>query len=202
MSKKTATEEAITLFREQGGTLRTSEALRLGIEPRTLYTLRDAGTLERLARGLYRLADLPPLSNPDLVIVARKIPLGVVCLVSALAFHELTTQIPHAVDVALESGSTRPRLAFPPVRVFWFSGAAWSEGIEMHQVDDTPVRIYGPEKSVVDAFKFRRKLGIDLAIEALKAYRTHSGFDVNKLLHYARICRVEQVISPYLEALL
>ena len=202
MGKKTATEEAITLFREQGGTLRTSEALRLGIEPRTLYTLRDAGTLERLARGLYRLADLPPLSNPDLVIVARKIPLGVVCLVSALAFHELTTQIPHAVDVALESGSTRPRLAFPPVRVFWFSGAAWSEGIEMHQVDDTPVRIYGPEKSVVDAFKFRRKLGIDLAIEALKAYRTHSGFDVNKLLHYARICRVEQVISPYLEALL
>ena len=202
MSKKTATEEAITLFREQGGTLRTSEALRLGIEPRTLYTLRDAGTLERLARGLYRLADLPPLSNPDLVIVARKIPLGVVCLVSALAFHELTPQIPHAVDVALESGSTRPRLAFPPVRVFWFSGAAWSEGIEMHQVDDTPVRIYGPEKSVVDAFKFRRKLGIDLAIEALKAYRTHSGFDVNKLLHNARICRVEQVISPYLEALL
>ena len=202
MSKETATDEAIALFREQGGTLRTSEALRLGIEPRTLYTLRDAGTLERLARGLYRLADLPPLSNPDLVIVARKIPLGVVCLVSALAFHELTTQIPHAVDVALESGSTRPRLAFPPVRVFWFSGAAWSEGIEMHQVDDTPVRIYGPEKSVVDAFKFRRKLGIDLAIEALKAYRTHSGFDVNKLLHYARICRVEQVISPYLEALL
>jgi predicted transcriptional regulator of viral defense system len=202
MSKKTATGEAITLFREQGGTLRTSEALRLGIEPRTLYTLRDAGTLERLARGLYRLADLPPLSNPDLVIVARKIPLGVVCLVSALAFHELTTQIPHAVDVALESGNTRPRLAFPPVRVFWFSGAAWSEGIEVHQVDDTPVRIYGPEKSVVDAFKFRRKLGIDLAIEALKAYRTLPGFDVNKLLHYARICRVEQVISPYLEALL
>jgi predicted transcriptional regulator of viral defense system len=202
MGMKTATEEAIALFREQGGTLRTSEALRLGIEPRTLYALRDAGTLEQLARGLYRLADLPPLSNPDLVIVARKIPQGVACLVSALAFHELTTLIPHAVDVALESGSTRPRLAFPPVRVFWFSGAAWSEGIEVHQLDDTPVRIYGPEKSVVDAFKFRRRLGIDLALEALKAYRTHSGFDVNKLLHYARICRVEQVISPYLEALL
>ena len=158
--------------------------------------------MEQLARGLYRLADLPPLSNPDLVIVARKIPKGVACLVSALAFHELTTQIPHAVDVALKSGSTRPRLAFPPVRVFWFLGAAWSEGIEVHELDDTPVRIYGPEKSVVDVFKFRRRLGIDLAIEALKAYRTHPGFDVNKLLHYARICRVEQVLSPYLEALL
>jgi len=93
-------------------------------------------------------------------------------------------------------------LSFPPVRVFWFSGSAWSEGIKVHQLDDTPVRIYGPEKSVADAFKFRRRLGIDLAIEALKAYRTHPGFDVNKLLHYARICRVEQVMSPYLEALL
>jgi predicted transcriptional regulator of viral defense system len=202
MSEQTAAEQAIVLFRERGGTLRTSEALRFGIQPRTLYDLRDAGVLEQLARGLYRLADLPPLSNPDLVTVAHKIPQGVVCLVSALAFHELTTQIPHAVDVALESGSTRPRLAFPPVRVFWFSGPAWSEGIEMHQLDHTSVRIYGPEKSVADAFKFRRRLGLDLAIEALKAYRRRPGFDVDRLLHYADVCRVEQIMSPYLEALL
>lgn len=184
------------------GILRTSEALRLGIYPRTLYALREAGVLEPLARGLYRLADLPPLSNPDLVIVAHRIPQAVVCLVSALAFYELTTQIPHAIDLALESGSTRPRLIFPPVRVFWFSGAAWSKGVEQHQLDGTPVRIYGPEKSVADVFKFRRKLGLDLAIEALKAYRTRPGFDVHKLLHYARVCRVQQVMSPYLEALL
>ena len=202
LSEQSAAGEAIALFREHGGTLRTSEVLRLGISPRTLYALRDAGVLEALARGLFRLADLPPLSNPDLVIVAHKIPQGVVCLVSALAFYELTTQIPHAVDLALESGSTRPRLTFPPIRVFWFSGAAWSQGEEKHELDGTPVRIYGPEKSVADAFKFRRRLGIDLAIEALKAYRTRPGFDVNKLLHYARICRVERVISPYLEALL
>jgi len=202
MSERNAAGEAITLFREHGGTLRTSEALRLGISPRTLYALRDAGVLEPLARGLYRLADLPPLSNPDLVIVAHKIPQGVVCLVSALAFYELTTQIPHAVDLALESGSTRPRLTFPPVRIFWFSGTAWSEGVERHKLDGTPVRVYGPEKSVADAFKFRRKLGLDLAIEALKAYRTRPGFDVNRLLHYARVSRVEQVMSPYLEALL
>ncbi len=202
MIKQTATEQAIALFREQGGTLRTSEALRLGIEPRTLYALRDAGTVDQLARGLYRLADLPPLSNPDLVIVARKIPQGVACLVSALAFHELTTQIPHAVDLALESGSRRPRLSFPPVRVFWFSGLAWSEGVEVHLLDGVPVRIYGPEKSVADAFKFRRKLGLDLAIEALREHRRRPDFDVSRLLHYARVCRVEQVMSPYLEALL
>ena len=202
MGEQTASEQAVALFRERGGTLRTLEALRLGIQPRTLYRLRDAGVLEQLARGLYRLADLPPLSNPDLVTVALKIPQGVVCLVSALAFHELTTQIPHAVDVALESGSTRPRLAFPPVRVFWFSGPAWSEGIEVHELDDTPVRIYGPEKSVADAFKFRRKLGLDLAIEALKAYRRRPDFDVGRLLHYADVCRVERIMSPYLEAML
>ena len=202
MSKETATDEAIALFREQGGTLRTSEALRLGIAPRTLYALRDAGTLEQLARGLYRLAELPPLSNPDLIIAAQKVPRGVICLVSALAYHELTTLIPRAVDLALESGSRRPRLSFPPVRVFWFSGSAWSEGIKVHQLDDIPVRIYDPEKSVADAFKFRRRLGIDLAIEALKAYRTGPNFEVSKLLHYARICRVEHVMSPYLEALL
>lgn len=202
MSERTTAEEAIALFRQHGGMLRTSEALRLGIHPRTLYALRDAHVLEQLARGLYRLVDLPPLTNPDLVTVALKIPQGVVCLVSALAFHELTTQIPQAVDVALESGSTRPRLAFPPVRVFWFSGPAWSEGIEVHQLDDIPVRIYGPEKSVADAFKFRRKLGLDLALEALKAYRRRPEFDVGRLLHYADVCRVEQVMSPYLEALL
>ena len=202
MSKQTAAEAAIALFRQRGGTLRTSEALRLGVSPRTLYALRDADVLEPLARGLYRLAGLPPLSNPDLVIAAHKIPQGVVCLVSALAFHELTTQIPRAVDVALESGSTRPRLAFPPVRVFWFSGPAWSEGVELHQLDGRPVRIYGPAKSVADAFKFRRKLGLDLAIEALRAHRWRPDFDVNRLVRYSRVCRVERVISPYLEALL
>jgi predicted transcriptional regulator of viral defense system len=202
MSEQSASERAVTLFREQGGILGTSEALDLGIDSRTLYALRDAGILEQLARGLYRLADLPLLSDPDLVIVAHKIPKGVICLVSALACHELTTQIPHAVDLALESGSRRPRLTFPPLRVFWFSGPAWSEGVEVRQVDRTSVRIYGPEKSIADAFKFRRRLGLDLAIEALQVYCGRPDFDVDGLLHYARICRVEQVISPYLEALL
>ena len=94
MSEKIAAEVAAALFREHGGTLRTSDAVRLRIDARALYSLRDAGKLEQLARGLYRLGDLPPLSSPDLVIVARKVPQAVICLVSALAYHELTTQIP------------------------------------------------------------------------------------------------------------
>ena len=103
MGSHSPTQAALDLFRQHGGTLHTQEALRQGIHPRTLYALRDSGALLRLSRGLYRLADLPPLSNPDLVIVAHKLPQAVVCLVSALAFHELTTQIPHAVDIALQA---------------------------------------------------------------------------------------------------
>jgi predicted transcriptional regulator of viral defense system len=198
----TSIQKAITLFREHGGTLRTGEALRLGIHPRTLYAMRDAGVLERLSRGLYRLAEMPPLSSPDLIIVALRIPKAVICLISALAFHELTTQVTHAVDIALRSGAERPRLDYPPLRIFWFSGPAWSEGVETHHIDGTPVQIYSPEKSVTDSFKYRRKLGLDVAIEALKLYRQHRDFDAVKLLHFARICRVERVMKPYLEALL
>jgi len=202
METRKSIQNAITLFQQHGGILRTAEALRLGIHPRTLYAMRDSGVLEQLSRGLYRLADLPPLSNPDLVTVALKIPQAVICLVSALAFHELTTQIPHAVDIALPNRAQRPRLDYPPLRIFWFSGPAWSEGVETHLVDDTPVRIYGPEKSIADSFKYRRKIGLDVALEALRLYRRRRGFDVNKLLHYARVCRVEKVMKPYLEALL
>ncbi|MEA3376604.1 MAG: type IV toxin-antitoxin system AbiEi family antitoxin domain-containing protein [Chloroflexota bacterium] len=196
-----AVQEAKRIFREHDGILRTSEALELGIHPRTLRAMRDSDALDRLARGLYRLADLPPLSNPDLVVVALKVPDGVICLVSALAFHDLTTEIPHSVDVALEKGSWRPRLRHPPLRVFWFSGPAWQEGVGTYQVDGVPVRITVPSKTVADMFKFRRQLGLDIALEALKAYRERDAFDVGELLHYARVCRVEEVMTPYLEAL-
>ena len=202
MSSDKAIHQAIDLFRQQGGILRTREALVLGIHPRTLYALRDSGVLKRLERGLYRLAELPPLNNPDLVTVALKVPRGVICLISALAFHELTTQIPHFVNVALRQGDERPRLEHPPLRIFWFGGTALSEGIETHEIGGVQVRIYCPAKCVADAFKVRNRIGRDVAIEALKAYRQKPSFNANELLHYARICRVERVMRPYLEALL
>ncbi len=193
---------ALTLFREHTGILRTSDALRLGIHPRTLYALRDAGLVEPLSRGLYRLAELQPLAYPDLVTVAHKIPQVVVCLVSALAFHGLTTQIPHAVDIALPPQVAHPTLAYPPLRVFRFSGLALSEGVELHTLDAIPVRIYAPAKCVADSFKYRRKLGLDIALEALRTYRVHPAFQVDMLLRYAQICRVDNVMRPYLETLL
>jgi len=186
----------------RNGFFRTGEALDAGVHPRTLYALRDRGLIKRLARGLYRCADALPLANPDLVTVALCVPRGVVCLLSALAFHELTTVIPQAVDVALPAGATTPRLEYPPVRFYWFGGRSWREGIGEHILDGIAVRIYSPAKSVADAFKFRNRLGLDVALEALKGYRDSEAFDAVELQAYARVCRVERVMRPYLEALL
>ncbi len=194
-------KSAESLFRKHGGMLRASEAIALGIHPRTLYRLRDENRLVTVSRGLYRLADLPELSDPDLVSVATRIPQAVICLISALAFHEITTEIPHEVSIALPRTVNRPRLDYPPLRVFWFSGESLTEGIEEHKIDGVKVRIYGPEKTVADCFKFRNRIGLDVAIEALKLCRERRGSTPRKLLHYARICRVERVMRPYLEAL-
>jgi predicted transcriptional regulator of viral defense system len=182
--------------------MRTAQAIRLGVHPRTLYEMRDAGILDQLGRGVYRLAELPVLSDPDLATVALKIPHGVICLISALAFHEITTQIPHEVYLAVSRGTTRPRLDHPPLRVFWFTDQAFTEGIETHVRDGVPVRVYSPEKTLADCFKYRNKIGIDTVVEALKLYQQRKQVRVDELLRFARVCRVLKVMKPYLEALL
>src|SRR6266568_5049962 len=190
-------------FREHGGMLRTTNALRLGIHPRSLYALRDSGEVIPVGRGLYRLANAPALTNPDWIKVASRIPRAVICLISALAHHELTTQVPHNVDIALPSHAQVPRVQGVPVRVFWFPNRAFNAGIDVITVDRVPIRIYSPEKTIADCFKYRQKIGIDVAVEALRTYREKvRRLPVNKLLEYARICRVERVMRPYLEAVL
>lgn len=195
-------EEATEVFKKHGGVLRTAQALRSGIHPRTLYAMRDSGLLERVSRGVYRLAGSPPLGNPDLVTVATRIPGGVICLISALSFHELTTQIPHEVHVALPSGAEEPRLEHPPIRTYRFTGESFTEGIETHDVDGVGVRIYSPEKTLADCFKFRNRIGLDTAVEALRSYRERGNIKVDELMRYASICRVKKILQPYLEAIL
>ena len=192
---------ARSIFRQHGGVLRTKDALRLGIHPETLYGMRDSGSLVRLGRGLYRLTDLPPLGNPDLVTVGMKVPTGVLCLISALAFHELTTQIPHEVYIALPRGTEPPRLDYPPLRIFWFSRKVFEFGMEAHQLDGVRVRIYSPEKTVADCFKYRNKIGLDTAREALKLYLERRKRNLDAMLEAAEVCRVAKVMRPYLEAL-
>jgi predicted transcriptional regulator of viral defense system len=195
-------EKARKIFQRHSGVLRMSEALNAGIHRRMLYSMLEASVIEQLGRGLYRLTDLPPLGNPDLVSVSLRVPIGVICLISALAYHEITTQVPHEVYVALERGTETPRLDHPPIRIFWFSGQAFTAGIEIHKIDGVPVRIYSAEKTIADCFKYRNKIGLDTAVEALKLHREKKRFKTDDLMQSARVCRVERVIRPYLEALL
>jgi len=199
---KTSTDKAVQLLQNQKGVLCTADILKQGIHPRTLYELRDKGVLEQLSRGVYRLADQEPSAHPDLVIVTARCPKAIVCLVSALAFHQLTTQIPHAVSIALPRGSETPRIDYPPIAVHRFSDESFAAGIEQHTTDGVTLQIYNPEKTIADCFKFRNKIGMDVVLEALKLYLAQKQFYVAKLLEYGRVCRVENIMKPYLEALL
>jgi predicted transcriptional regulator of viral defense system len=195
-------ERATQVFRAHNGILKTSQALALGIAPRTLYAMRDSGLLRQISRGTYQLADQDPIGNPDLVSVAKRIPKAVVCLISALHFHGLTTQIPHRVYIALPQPAEKPRLEFPPLEIIWLSAKAYSAGITIQTIDRVPIKVYSIEKTIADCFKFRNKVGNDVALEALKEYLKTPQRDIDLLLSHARIDRVEALISPYLEALI
>lgn len=192
-------EKAKAIIAAKGGTIRTRDALAAGIHPRTVYAMREAGDLELLARGLYRLARLPPVGDPDLALVAGRIPKAVICLISALAIHELTTQIPHTIHLAIPRTARYPVLEELPLAVYRFSPASFGAGIEECDIGGTRVRVYGPEKSIADCFKYRHKIGLDLSLEALATYRLRPGASIQTILEYARIDRVASQIQPYLE---
>ena len=201
-NETTATERAVSLFEANGGILNTERAIRLGIHPRTLYALRDEARLERMERGLYRLADAKPLAHPDFVTVALKVPRGVICLISALAFYQMTTQVPHAVYLAIGAKDQAPVLRYPPLRLFWYSKPVFESGITETKMDGVNIRIYSPEKTLVDCFKFRNKIGIDVCVEALNLYRQRGRMRLDQIEHFAQIDRVQRVMRPYLEAVL
>lgn len=195
-----AKSKAIRTLRSHGGALRTSDILRLGIHPRTLYELRDNGQITQITRGVYRLSDEPPAENIEIIAAAMRVRDGVVCLISALSFHRITNEVPHEVYLAIPKGRQKPILNYPPLRVFRFTPEAYSTGIEQHVIDGTKVKIYSMEKTVTDCFKFRNRIGLDVALEALRLCLRNHG-SRKKLLEFARVCRVERVILPYLEAI-
>lgn len=199
---ETASVRALQSIQAQGQFIRTAQALKAGIHSRTLYQLRDSGSLEQISRGVYRLAERDPVSDPDLFTVAARIPQGVICLVSALAIHQITTQIPRAVEIALPRGAESPRLDYPPIALHRFSDASFIAGIEDREVDGIPLRVYSPEKTIADCFKFRHQLGMDVFLEALALYQQRKQANWAAILEYAQICRVGTAIRPYLEAIL
>jgi len=195
-------QRAVSIFKQKGGMLRTTEVLKANIHSSTLYALVKNGKLERLSRGVYRLTDSPPLSNPDLILVAKRIPRGVICLLSALSFHNITTHIPHEIHIALSFGAEEPRLEYPPIRTFHFSNMAFTEGIQTHRIDGAKIRVYSPEKTLADCFKFRNRIGLDIAMEALKLYHDQGDIKTDEIMHFAKTCRVTKIMRPYLEAIL
>ena len=184
--------------------LRTSQAIDLGIAPPTLYKMRDQGIITEVVRGIYQLAEHPELSNPDFVTVALRHPQAVIALISALSYYDLTTQIPHFVYVALPQGTKRPTSDYPPLEIVWLSPKVYQAGIETVTIDSIEVKIYDREKTICDSFKFRNKYGEDVALEALKNYldQPDSRWDLPNLMHYARLNRVDRLMTPYLKALL
>jgi len=165
----------------------------------TLQRLESEGSLERVSRGLYRLADADITEFHDLAAAAARVPRGVICLISALRFHDLGTQNPREVWIALAPGDRRPVVESPPLRIVRFSGAALTSGVEMHRIEGVAVHITSKAKAVADCFKYRNKIGLDVAIEALRDYRRARG-SVDALWRMAEVCRVARVIRPYIEA--
>lgn len=196
-----AKQKAINIFKENQGLLRTAEAIRLGIHPRIIYQLRDEGALEQLAKGVYRLVEVPDFSEPDLVLVSKKIPQAVICLISALAYHEITTQIPHFVYIAIPTKSRQSRLDYPPIRYFHYSEKIYNAGVETILIGGYPVKIFNIEKTLADCVKFRNKIGMDVVIEALKMYWLRQGAKIDKLYEYAKLNRVEKILQPIMETI-
>ncbi len=193
--------EVRRVVRERGPIVRAGQLLEAGIHPRTLYGLRDSGQLEAVSRGLYRLSSAPLPEHFDLLVAARRVPHGVVCLVSALAFHDLTDEIPHEVSIAVPRNAAIPKLGSTPVRVFRFSDPMYRLGIEHHRVGDIDLKIYSPAKSIVDAFRFRNRIGEDVAIKALVTGLRTRKVRPGELLELAGKLRARSVIAPYLKAL-
>lgn len=195
-----ASTRVLRLARRRG-TISRHDVEQAGIHTQTLSRLVLAGKLERVARGSYRLPGAPVTEHHGLVLVASAVPMAIVCLLSALSFHGVGTQLPHEVWIALDRRSRRPALSYPPLRVVRFSGLALSEGIEVHRMEGEPVKVYSVAKTLADLFKYRNKVGLDVALEALRDAWQARKFTMDEVHQYARLCRVERVLRPYLEAL-
>lgn len=200
MAADTHTQRILELARQKG-LLRTSDLDAIDAPRVVLTRLTSAGLLDKVGRGLYRLPSHTGSEHEGLAVVATKVPQAVFCLLTALQFHELTTQLPRQVWIAMPRGSHVPRLDYPPIKMVQMTGDVYAAGVEEHQRDGVTLRVYGAAKTVVDCFKHRNKIGLDVALEALKEARAKKKATADDLWRYAKLCRVANVMRPYLEAI-
>ena len=194
------TQQVLELAREMGA-IAAKDVEALGIHRQYLKRLEQLGLLIRSGRGIYTYVDAEITEKHSLVEAALRVPHGVVCLLSALSFHELTTQAPFEIWLAIDQKARSPKEAILPLRIVYMSGQALSAGIESHSIEGVPVRVYCLAKTVADCFKYRNKIGQDVALEALRSCCQQRRCTIDELWHYAKICRVQNVIRPYLESL-
>lgn len=193
--------ERILKLAERRGVIRPADLESEAIPVRYLSRLEKRGLLRRVGRGLYERPGRPVTEQATLAVAARRIPNGVVCLLSALQFHGLGSQLPPRVWIAIPRTARRPATGNLPIRIVRFSGPAVSEGIERHRVEGVEVRVYSPAKTVADCFKYRNKIGLDVALEALRDCRRARKASNDELWRNAKVCRVANVMRPYLEAI-
>ena len=196
----TATDRLLDLAKRQP-VLQVKDLREHGIHPEHLRRLLRKGLVERKSRGIYRLSETNATEHQALAEIGKRLPQSVVCLLSALAFHELGTQLSPDVWLAVERQAARPTSVNPPLRVVRMSGKAFSEGIGEHSIEGVKVQVYTPGKTVADCFKFRNKIGLDIAMEALRECWRGKKATMDELWRYAKICRVDKVMRPYLESL-
>lgn len=201
MKKQTKTDSAVELTRRLG-VLRSRDARKHGIHPQHLCRLCKKGNLERIARGLYRLPDADTSEHATLATVSKRFPSGTICLLSALRFHGIGTQNPREVWMALRRRSATPRKNDLPIRFVVFSEESFDAGIEKHKLDNVPVQITSPAKTVADCFKYRNKVGLETAIEALREALRQRKCSADDIWRFAKVCRIANVIRPYMEAML
>jgi predicted transcriptional regulator of viral defense system len=197
----TSTERLEAFLKEHGGFVRIEDLRQQGIDRRHLYALAEEGAVERVGQGLYRSTDVELCPADDLIEAAIAVPHGVICLTSALVYHDLTDENPRVVHIAIEGKRWAPRIVSPPIESYHFSGEAFSAGIEEVQLDGVAVKIYNKEKTLADCLKYRHKLPPGVPQAALRDYMRRHKWRLDQLLHYARICRVEPLLRRYMEVL-
>lgn len=188
-------------FAEDKGVLRARDLDELAIPRVYLQRLVERGLLIKTGRGLYVPADADLSEHHTIAEACRRVPGGIVCLLSALSFHGVGSQLPNQVWMAIARGAWRPQVDYPRLRIVHMSGEPFTAGVEDHVVEGVTVRIFSPAKTVADCFRFRNKIGVDVAIEALREYHRERRGTMEELMHFARIDRVDRVMRPYLESL-
>lgn len=199
LSKK---QDLVDFFKDSKGISRFSVILKAGFHSDSLTALVNEGKVEKISRGLYMLKDSIGSPYPDLVTASLQAPRGVVCLLSALSFHEATSEIPQYVDIAIPRGTHANRITYPPVRFYRFDDRTWEAGIVEHKIEGHFIKVYCLAKTIADCFKFRNKIGMDVARNALKTALTEQNIKPTEIMRYAKICRVDGIIKPMLEVMI